>query len=110
MLEVRLGQIRGNCPRKTRGPYEVFFLRSAQRFFIASDKRLLPSGVIPPPSRAFNTGGRGTETLVFLAIRGEVVPSKSAMARLSRSLSFFKSATILSRSKTGFSLSFVSLI
>ena len=28
--------------------YEPFFLRSAQRRFIASDNRLLPSGVMPP--------------------------------------------------------------
>jgi len=25
-----------------------FFLRAAQRFFIANDNRLLPSGVMPP--------------------------------------------------------------
>ncbi len=28
--------------------YEPFFLRAAQRRFIAKDKRLRPSGVMPP--------------------------------------------------------------
>ena len=28
--------------------YEPFFLRSAQRLFIAKDNRLLPAGVMPP--------------------------------------------------------------
>jgi hypothetical protein len=28
--------------------YDPFFLRSAQRRFIARDKRLLPAGVMPP--------------------------------------------------------------
>jgi hypothetical protein len=40
----------GTYDRKSvfRDSYDFFFLRSAQRFFIASDRRLLPSGVIPP--------------------------------------------------------------
>ena len=79
--------------------YEPFFLRSAQRFFIANDNRLLPSGVSPPRFLAFNAGERGVTTLVFFAARGEFAPSSAAMARLSLSLSCFKSATILSRSK-----------
>ena len=28
--------------------YEPFFLRSAQRLFIANESRFLPSGVMPP--------------------------------------------------------------
>jgi hypothetical protein len=79
--------------------YVVFFLRSAHRFFIANDRRLLPSGVRPPRFFAFNAGRRGVVTLGFLTARGGVVPSSSAMARLRRSLCCFRSATILSRSK-----------
>jgi hypothetical protein len=45
--------------------------------FIGNDQRLLPSGVRPPRFFAFNTGGRGIATLVFLAIRGEFVPPKN---------------------------------
>jgi hypothetical protein len=74
-------------------------LRSAQRFFIASDNRLLPSGVSPPRFLAFNVDGRDVAMLVFLAVRGEFAPSNAAMARLSLSLSCFKSATILCKSK-----------
>ena len=80
-------------------PYEPFFLRSAQRFFIANDNRLLPSGVSPPRFLAFNVDGRDVAMLVFLAVRGEFAPSNAAMARLSLSLSCFKSATILCKSK-----------
>jgi len=75
--------------------YVVFFLRSAHRFFIANDRRLLPSGVRPPRSFAFNAEGRVVATLGFLTVRGEIVPSSSAMARLRRTLSCFRSATIL---------------
>jgi hypothetical protein len=74
-------------------------LRSAQRFFIANDNRLLPSGVSPPRFLAFNVDGRDVAMLVFLAVRGEFAPSNAAMARLSLSLSCFKSATILCKSK-----------
>ena len=74
-------------------------MRSAQRFFIANDNRLLPSGVSPPRFLAFNADGRDVAMLVFLAVRGEFAPSNAAMARLSLSLSCFKSATILCKSK-----------
>jgi hypothetical protein len=57
-------------------------LRSAQRFFIANDNRLLPSGVSPSRFLAFNADGRGVATLVFLAARSEFAPSNAAMARL----------------------------
>src|SRR6202158_2470473 len=80
--------------------YEPFFLRSAQRFFIASDSRLLPSGVSPPRFFPFNAGGGGVATPVLTA-RGEFDLSSTAMARLSLSLSCFKSATILCRSTIG---------
>ena len=80
--------------------YEPFFLRSAQRFFIASDSRLLPSGVTPPRFFPFNAGGGGVATPVLTA-RGEFDPSSTAMARLSLSLSCFKSATILCTSTIG---------
>src|ERR1700676_5744942 len=50
--------------------YEPFFLRSAQRFFIVSDSRLLPSGVSPSRFFPFNAGGGGVATPVLTA-RGE---------------------------------------
>ena len=40
-------------------------LRSAHRFFIANDRRLLPSGVRPPRFFAFNANGRVVATLGF---------------------------------------------
>jgi hypothetical protein len=81
------------------GSHAPFFLRSAQRFFIANDNRLLPSGVRPPPSFPFNAAERGVAIFIFLATGVEFAPSSAAMARLSLSLSCFKSASILSRSK-----------
>jgi hypothetical protein len=105
-LRVEVGELTAH-PSKLRAcqdsvgdrPYEPFFLRSAQRFFIANDNRLLPSGVSPPRFLAFNADGRDVVMLVFLAVRGEFAPSNAAMARLSLSLSCFKSATILCKSK-----------
>jgi hypothetical protein len=86
-------------PSSVSRPYDFSFLRSAQRFFIANDSRLLPSGVRPPRFFAFNTGWRKLTTFALLAIRAEFLPSSSPMARLSRSLSCLRSATILSMSK-----------
>src|ERR1700730_2862412 len=40
-------------------------LRSAHRFFIANDRRLLPSGVRPPRFFGFNANGRVVATLGF---------------------------------------------
>jgi len=105
-LRVEVGELTAH-PSKLRAgqhsvgdrPYEPFFLRSAQRFFIANDNRRLPSGVSPPRFLAFNADGRDVAMLVFLAVRGEFAPSNAAMARLSLSLSCFKSATILCKSK-----------
>jgi hypothetical protein len=76
--------------------YVPFFFRSAHRFFIANDSRLLPSGVIPPRLFPFDAV---TATAIFLAVRGEFDASSAAIARLSLSLSCFSSPTILSRSK-----------
>jgi hypothetical protein len=85
-----------NRPERSNHSYGPYFLRSAQRFFMANESRLLPSGVRPPPFFAFNVGGRGVGTLVFLAVRCKFALSTTAMARLILSLSCFKSATILS--------------
>jgi hypothetical protein len=48
---------------------------------------------------ACGTGARRMATLIFFAVRGKLVPSSSAMTRLRRTLSCFRSATILPRSK-----------
>ena len=47
--------------------YKPFFLRSAQRFFIASDNRFLPSGVIPPRFFLFTPTRWGVPAPPFLA-------------------------------------------
>ena len=75
-----------------------FFLRSAQRFFIASDNRFLPSAVRPPRLLLLAMGAEAA-AFAFEVAAGESVPSSAAMARLSRSFSLFNSATILSTSK-----------
>jgi hypothetical protein len=82
--------------------YELFFLRSAHRFFIAIDRRLLPSGVRPPRLRFFIVVPLGLPTRFFFPPPDKAAPadpSSALMARPSRSLSFAKSATNLSRSK-----------
>jgi hypothetical protein len=76
---------------------ETFFLRSAHRFFIKSDNRLLPAGVRRLPFLLLRAARCGT-ALVLAADFG-ASPSNAAMARLSRSLSLFSSATILPVSK-----------
>lgn len=74
--------------------FRLFIFPCAQRFFIASESRRLPSGVEPPRLRLF----------VFVVLplglprrffpRAEEVDPKSApMARLKRSRSFVKSET-----------------
>src|SRR5882762_6665008 len=63
--------------------WEAFFLRSAQRFFIANDKRLRPSGVRPLPRLspvAAGVSGRGVAATVFLTICDGFLPSSSAIA------------------------------
>jgi hypothetical protein len=74
-------------------------LRSAQRFFIASESRLLPSGVSVPRFFAFIAVARGMPTFFSFGVRVGFVPSNAAMARPILSLSCIKSAIILFRSK-----------
>src|SRR5271166_3333127 len=78
--------------------YVPCFRRSAQRFFIAIDRRLLPSGVRPPRLRPFDVLPLGLPPR-FLPPCDKADPRSAERARPSRSLSFFKSATNLSRSK-----------
>src|SRR5260370_29657039 len=78
--------------------YRPCFRRSGQRFFIASDNRFLPSAVRRPRLLLFAVGAEAA-AFPFEVAAGEWVPSSAAMARLSRSLSLFNSATILSMSK-----------
>lgn len=75
-----------------------FFLRSAHRFFISSDSRFLPSLVIPPRLFLFVAPDLGAAIRPLLP-EAIPAPTKAVIARISRSLSFFKSATILSISK-----------
>jgi hypothetical protein len=76
---------------------EPFFLFSAHRFFISCDNRFLPAGVRRSPFLLLRVARLGT-ALVLAADCGEW-RSSAAMARLSRSLSLFSSATILPVSK-----------
>jgi hypothetical protein len=81
--------------------YFRFILPSAQRFFMASDSRLLPSGVSPPRLRFFVVLPLGLP-MRFLApgdTGDETDPRSAAMTRLSRSRSFVKSETTFARSK-----------
>jgi hypothetical protein len=66
-----------NGARPVPDPYEPFFLRSAH----------LSSSLTTP--------------VLLAAVLGELAPSNTSMSRLILSLSCFKSATILSRSKIG---------
>ena len=74
-------------------PREVGFRLSAHRFFIASDRRFLPSGV-----RRLRFLRGGAETLAvgddFRGAGGNSVPSRAAIAVFSRSRSRFSSFTI----------------
>ena len=74
-------------------PREAFFFLAAHRFFMASDKRFLPSGVSWRP-----LPGDGAERLVMgddiWTVEVESVSSKAAMALFSRSRSCFSSFTI----------------
>jgi hypothetical protein len=88
--------------RDSSSRYELLFLRSAQRFFIAIDRRFLPAGVKPPRLRFFIVVPLGLPTRFFLPPPDKAAPadpSRALMARPSRSRSFAKSATIFSRSK-----------
>ena len=77
--------------------YFPIFLRSAQRFFIASDSRFRPSGVKPPRLFLFVVLPLGLPTR-FLPPCDNAEPRSAPMARLSRSRSFFKSETNFARS------------
>src|SRR5258708_1569781 len=82
--------------------YAPFFLRSAQRFFIAIESRLRPSGVRPPRLRFFVTDPLGRPTRFFLPPPDKAAPAdpnRALIARPSLSRSFAKSDTNLSRSK-----------
>jgi hypothetical protein len=76
---------------------EPFFFRAAHRFFIRSDNRFRPAGVRRSPFLLLRVARLGTAR-VLAPDCGEW-PSSAAMARLSRSLSLFSSATILPVSK-----------
>jgi hypothetical protein len=82
--------------------YELFFLRSAHRFFIAIERRRLPSGVRPPRLLFLVALPLGLPTR-FLPLPPDKAdpadPNRALIARPSLSLSFAKSATNLSRSK-----------
>ena len=74
-------------------PREIFFLLSAHRFFIISDRRFLPSGV---RCRRFLARGAGTLAAgdAFGGVGGKSVPSRATIAVFSRSRSRFNSFTI----------------
>jgi hypothetical protein len=75
-----------------------FFLRSAHRFFMSSDNRLRPSLLMPPrrlPAVVLAALGPGFRPL-RLPVAADPPPTKAAIALTIRSLSIFKSATILS--------------
>jgi hypothetical protein len=82
--------------------YELFFLRSAHRLFIAIERRRRPSGVKPPRLRFFVALPLGLPTR-FLPPPPDKAdpadPKRALIARPNLSLSFAKSATNLSRSK-----------
>jgi hypothetical protein len=83
-----------------RDAYAIFFLRSAQRFFIANDMRLRPSNVIPPRRRL--PLGRPV-AFAFAAPRDEEpIPTSASIARTIRSFSASKFDNIFCKS-TGFS-------
>jgi hypothetical protein len=92
--------------------YFLFIFPSLQRFFIAKESRLLPSGVIPPrffpivvlpmglPMRFLPSGDKADTA----------DPTSAVMARLRRSRSFVKSETTFVRSKVRSLLLLVSAI
>ena len=71
-------------PDRAQSCYFSIFLRSAQRFFIASDSRFRPAGVRPPR---------------FLPTDVNAEPKSAPMTRLSLTRSLFKSETTFARSK-----------
>ena len=76
-------------------------MRSAQRFFMACDKRLLPAGVIPP-RRLFLLPGAAVlraPPLVHVVMLEEAGPTSAAIALPIRSFSRSSSYTIFCTSK-----------
>jgi len=79
-------------------PFAFLLLRSAHRRFIASDSRLLPSGVRPPRFFLVVVVPLGLPTRFLGPPLDRADPSSAVLALPSLSRSFFKSATNLSRS------------
>jgi hypothetical protein len=79
--------------------HEPIFFRSVQRFSIANDILLLPSGVRALPCFPFTFIGRIEATGAFFTVLDEFAPSSASIARASLSLSCLSSATIFSVSK-----------
>ena len=78
--------------------YFPIFLRSAQRFFIASDSRFRPAGVRLPRFFLFVVFPLGPAD-VLLSTGDNAEPNSAPMARPNLSRSFFKSETTFARSK-----------
>jgi hypothetical protein len=74
---------------------QPFFLRSAQRRFIASDRRFLPAAVSRP---RFLPVVAGEDAAILAGPRLGADPDNASIARPIRSLSDFKSAIIFSTS------------
>jgi hypothetical protein len=72
----------------------AYLFRSAQRFFIANDILLLPSGVRALPCFPFGLVSRSDATFVFFTVPDEFSLSSAAIARPSLSLSCLSSVTI----------------
>jgi hypothetical protein len=87
------------CASNSSVSYACFFLRSAQRRFIASDNRFLPSGVKPPRLRFFVVDPFGLPMRFLPLPPDKADPNNAEIARPSLSLSFVKSDTNLFRSK-----------
>ena len=85
-------------PDPAQSCYFSIFLRSAQRFFIASDSRFRPAGVRPPRFFFFVALPLGLPT-GFLPTGDNAEPKSAPMTRLSLSRSLFKSETTFARSK-----------
>jgi hypothetical protein len=92
---MKVAQLNSTARHDGTSRYELFFFRSAQRFFMASDIRFLPSGVIPPPFCPFDATCWAAAARTFLTTTfDEVGPSSTEIARSSRPLSCFSSSTI----------------
>jgi hypothetical protein len=99
--EIGFPQAKTSATNRSGRNCYAFFFRAAQRFRIASAKRSLPAGVIP--TRFFPDVALGEvgilEVGIFAVDDLRPFPSSASIARLTRSLSIFKSATIFATSK-----------